>query len=434
MQAVMRRTNGIRSQAWRAAFALAVACMVVFAVTTSGFGQEKVTLHYFTWAGGTAATYIAEDFIQPFQELYPHIEIQYEAVGFGEFFDKLLTYYAAGNPPDLMHMSVAYVYEYAGMGLLENLTPYFERDLNPDDFFLPPMDAVRYPGMTPETGDLYAIPFAFVMSTLFYNKDLFDAMGVPYPDDTLTWEGIGEIGKRFVRDADGDGTPETWGFASRPGYELLDAAIHAYGGRTLNDDYTEVLFDQPEGIAATEMLVNLIWEDFVSPPTGNANAMFTQGNLAMNITNMSNLDGFRANAHFDWDIALMPLGPVKRVTRVWPDSFAISSRSPHKEEAWEYVKFVITQTKVDRYSGQRKVPIYKPLATSPEWLEEGNKPNKLIFIESLNSGDPLEFRPKWGEWEPARSSILGAAFRGEMDTANAVRMAADRIRAILGLV
>ncbi len=428
----MRRAAARRSHVSKAVLVMAVACMVTLSLTGLGFAQEKITLHYFTWAGGSAATYIAEDFIQPFQEKFPHIEIQYEAVGFGEFFDKLLTYYAAGNPPDLMHMSVAYVYEYAQMGLLQNLTPYFDRDLNPNDFFLPPMDAVRYPSM--ETGDLYAIPFAFVMSTLFYNKDLFDARGVPYIDDTLTWEGIGEIGKRFVQDADGDGTPETWGFSSRPSYELLDAAIHAYGGRTLNDDYTEVLYDQPEGIAATEMLVNLVWEDFVSPPSGNANAMFTQGNLAMNITNMSNLNGFRDNAHFDWDIALMPIGPEKRVTRVWPDSFAISAESPHKEAAWEYVKFVITQTKVDRYSGQRKVPIYKPLAMSPEWLEEDLTPNKRIFIESLNYGEALEFRPKWGEWEPARSSILNAAFRGEVDTANAVRQAADRIRAILGII
>lgn len=421
------------SRVWRATLVFAIAALVALSFSSIGSAQqdEKITLHYFTWAGGSAATYIDEDFIQPFEALHPNIDIQYEAVGFGEFFDKLLTYYAAGNPPDLMHMSVAYVYEYAQMGLLQNLTPYFDRDLNPYDFFLPPMDAVRYPSM--EAGDLYAIPFAFVMSSLFYNKDLFDQRGVPYIDDTLTWEGIGDLGKRFVQDADGDGTPETWGFSSRPSYELLDAAIHAYGGRTLNDDYTEVLYDSPEGIAATQMLVDLIWEDFVSPPSGNANNMFRQGDLAMNITNMSNLDGFRRDAPFDWDVALMPIGPEKRVVRVWPDSFAISAESPHKEAAWEYVKFVITQTEVDRYSGQRKVPIYKPLATSPDWLEEDLMPNKRIFIESLNYGAPLEFRPKWGEWEPARSRILGAAFSGQADVANTVRQAADQIRAILGI-
>ena len=417
----------------RAVLVGAMALVAILSFNGLGLAQqnEKVTLHYFTWAGGSAATYINEDFIQPFTQLHPNVEIQYEAVGFGEFFDKLLTYYAAGKPPDLMHMSVGYVYEYAQMGLLENLTPYFERDLNPDDFFLPPMNAMRYPSMT--TGDLYAIPFAFVMSTIFYNKDMFDSRGVPYPDDTLRWEDIPDLAKRFVQDTNGDGNTDIWGFGSRSHYEVLDPVIHAFGGRTLNDDYTEVLYDQPEGIAATEFLVDLIWKDFVSPPSGNFNNMFAQGNLAMNVTNMSNLDGFRNTASFDWDIALMPIGPAKRVVRVWPDSFAISADSPNKEWAWEYVKFVITQTKVDRYSGQRKVPIYKPLAMSEEWLERDNKPNKQIFIESLNYGDPLEFRPKWGEWDAARSSALAPAFQGRMDTANAVREAANRIRAILGI-
>ena len=88
--------------------------------------QEKIRLHYFTWAGGAAADYIREDFIEPFQELNPHIEIYYEAVSFGQFFDKLVTYHLAGTPPDLMHMSVGYVNEYAANGMLLNLQPLFE--------------------------------------------------------------------------------------------------------------------------------------------------------------------------------------------------------------------------------------------------------------------------------------------------------------------
>ena len=96
----------------------------------------------------------------------------------------------------------------------------------------------------------------------------------------------------------------------------------------------------------------------------------------MHVANISDLSGFRETATFDWDVALMPAGPAGRVVRLWPDSFAISATSQHVEEAWAYIKFVITQTKMDRYSGARKVPVYRELATSPEWLEEDRGPTR----------------------------------------------------------
>ena len=46
---------------------------LLIALTTPGpaLADEPVTLRYFTWAGGTSAQHIREDFIEPFQELYP---------------------------------------------------------------------------------------------------------------------------------------------------------------------------------------------------------------------------------------------------------------------------------------------------------------------------------------------------------------------------
>lgn len=382
--------------------------------------QEKIRLHYFTWAGGAAADYIREDFIEPFQELNPHIEIYYEAVSFGQFFDKLVTYHLAGTPPDLMHMSVGYVNEYAANGMLLNLQPLFERDLNPDDFFLEPMKAVRYPSM--EDGDLYAIPFAFVLTSLYYNKGLFDDAGLMYPDDDFTWEDVRTYGRTLTRDRDGDGVMDQWGFFSTRNYTLLDPVIHAFGGRILDDDYN-VVVTSPEAVAGAQFLVDLIHQDRVAPHPNlgfNQTVLFQQGKLAMSVALTNNIHEYRqVGDTLDWDVALMPIGPAGRVVRLWPDSFAISAQSPNVEAAWEYIKFVITQDKLDRYSGERKVPIYKPLATSAEWLELDKVPNKMKFIEAIPYGHPLEFRPNWGEWEGQRS-LLNPAWYGEMPVEQAL--------------
>lgn len=407
----------------RTALGLAIALLLLvslFLAPAAAQEQEKIRLHYFTWAGGAAADYIREDFIEPFQELYPHIEIYYEAVSFGQFFDKLVTYQLAGTPPDLMHMSVGYVNEYAQNGFLLNLQPYFERDLNPDDFFLEPMKAVRYPSM--ETGDLYSIPFAFVLTSLYYNKGLFDDAGLMYPDDNFTYDDLREYGQALTRDRDGDGVIDQWGFFSTRNYTLLDPIIHAFGGRILDEHYN-VTVTEPGAVAGAQYLVDLIHRDRIAPHPNlglNQTRLFQQGNLAMSVALTNNIHDYRqVGDTLDWDVALMPIGPAGRVVRLWPDSFAISAQSPNAEAAWEYIKFVITQEKMDRYSGERKVPIYKPLATSAEWLELNKVPNKMKFIEAIQYGHPLEFRPNWGEWDGQRG-LLNPAWYGEMPVEQAL--------------
>lgn len=391
--------------------------------------EEKITIHYFTWAT-TGEEMIREDTIEPFQELHPHIEFRYEAVPFGEFLDKLILYIATGNPPDLVHMSVGHLFDLAHKGMLMNLQPWFDRDLDPDLFFMEPFQAVRYPDT--KTGDLYAIPFAFVLTALYYNKDMFNEAGIEYPDSSWTWETVREVGPKFTRDLTGDGRNDQWGFWTRPRYDELDVVVHSYGGRLLSDDLRTVEFDSPEGIAATRFLIDLMWQDRAAPTPQESRGMgnlLSRGHVAMSMATINSISTLRENSTFDWDVAMVPAGPEKRVVRLWPDSYAIPAGAEHAEAAWEYIKFAIQQDKLDRYSGERKVPVYKPLATSPEWLELDRKPDKMVFIESIMYGDPLEFRPAWDAWNSARDRFLQEAWNGQKDPAIAVMQAADAMQA-----
>lgn len=417
-----------RSGAIGPSVAVLLALALLVSMSSGAFAKTK--LRYFTWA--TNASILQEDFIQPFEKLHPDIEIEYEAVGgLTQFYDKLLTYCLAGNPPDLVHMSVGYLYEYAQKGLLVNLEPYFKRDLNPKDFFMEPMMAVRYP--SPDRGDLYAVPFAFVLTTAYYNKTMFDNMGVGYPKSSWTYNEMRDMSRRLARDNNGDGQNDQWGFYAGYGYSLLDPIIHAFGGRILDDKFN-VRVDEKEAVNAVSFLVDMIYKDRSAPPPtvkGSSTTLFAQGKLGMNIDLNANLDVFRDQASFDWDVALMPQGPAKRAIRLWPDSFAVMSGSKNVDAAWEYIKFVITQKKMDRYSGDRKIPVYRPLAMSREWLQEDQKPDKKVFIESVQYGDPMEFRPRWGDWTNARTATLGPVWRSEQPPEYGLKAWADAIRAAL---
>src|SRR5690625_4216500 len=138
---------------------LLIAVFPVLVINTHAIAIDEdniIEVHYFTWATGMSERYIEEDLIAPFEAMHPNIKIIHEPVSGNEFWDKLPTMIAAGISPDLIHMSVGYVHEYAQKGLLENLQPYFDRDLDMDNFFSQPMKAMRYPNQ--EHGDLYGMP------------------------------------------------------------------------------------------------------------------------------------------------------------------------------------------------------------------------------------------------------------------------------------
>ena len=416
-------------KSWIVAVLLGV---LVLGLASFASAQEPVVLKYMTWASGDAETWIREDFIEPFLAEHPNVTIEYEAVPFAEFWRKLMTMYAAGNAPDLMHMSVGYVYDYADRGLLLNLEPYVERDLDMDLFYPGPMKAARYPSM--ETGDLYAMPYAFVMTSLYYNKDMFDEAGLAYPTDDWTWDDVVAAAKVLTKDTTGDGNIDQWGFFFTPTYETIDPMIHAWGGKVLSDDLKTAMLDSDEAEAAVQFMVDMMWKHEIAPTpqiyTGLGN-LFETGCAAMTISGIYNLDLYRKIDTFDWDVAIHPGGPVKKVVRLWPDSIAISSTTKHPDVAWEYVKHMASYGKIDRYSGQRKVPLYRPLAESDAWLEKDKSPDKSVYVRSMEYGHPMDFRPNWGEWSAAREAELERAFLGEIPVREALRNANEVVQAVL---
>jgi multiple sugar transport system substrate-binding protein len=273
------------------------------------------------------------------------------------------------------------------------------------------------------------MPFAFVVTPLYYNKTIFDRMGVQYPSLSWSWSDVRTAARKLAEDTNGDGVSDQWGFFSSYAYGSMDAVIHSFGGKILDDNYN-VKVDEPQAVEAVKFLTDMVLTDGTAPKSGCMSTLFRQGKLAMGVDLNSNIDIYRQQS-FDWDVAVLPKGPAKRVVRAWPDSFAIMSGSKNIEAAWKYVRFVTSQKKMDRYTGDRKIPVYRPLAFSREWLQEDQKPNKRVIIESVQYGDPLEFRPRWGEWTDLRNAALAPVWRGEQPPEFGLKKWADGIRAVL---
>jgi multiple sugar transport system substrate-binding protein len=396
--------------------------------------DEQVTLSYTSWelypqqAENERTTLIA-----PFQEKFPNIKVENSAVsGYDAYWQKIQTLYATNQAPDVYAMSVGYEWDFANEDKIIDIDDQIKAEMPADEYFQSPLPMLRYPD---PSGRLYAFPFQWVCSVLYYNKDLFDQAGVPYPDESWTYETLLDAAKELT----GDGQ---FGFSSNSQHTLLDAAIYANGGKVLNDDYkTCALADNPEAIETIQWFVDLIAKHKVAPDAdqsrniglGTANSPFQSGRVAMVIDGSWQIVTTRG-VNFNWDVAMVPSGKVKRVIYGGPDSLSISSTTPHVEEAWEFLKYAVGPARGVEAFGAGVVPSYKATANSEAWLEKGQAPaNKKVILDSEPYIMGAEFiSNNWTEWRiTAMNSDLTPAFLGATSVEEAVKTTTANINAIL---
>lgn len=401
---------------------------------------EVVTIKWFTWDVGMGSPdEIRTQIIAPFEAAHPNIKVEFELTTWDLYWEKLQTTIAAGNPPDLFTQSVAFANEYAGKGFVENLQPYFDRDLNPNDYFMDVTRGrtLRYPD---ENGDLYAVPFRWVDAALVYNKTLFDEAGLPYPDDTWTLDKYREVARQLTKDNDNDGEIDQWGTIVYNDWIYPDTIIRSFGGKVVSDDYKTCMLTDPKSIAALQWIVDLIQEDKVAPPMDLASSPgwvqvgpFATGKIAMSIQGAWYYTSFRDSVDFEWDLALVPSGPAGRFVYGGPDSLAIAKSSQHKEDAWEFIKYMLSEDVSLSAIGLGAVPFNKKLSESEAWREPGKPPeHKNVIMDSAPYLFGSDFGPGWLEWAATiKINELAPAFIGEKTVEAAAAAACQSIDEVL---
>lgn len=132
-----------------------------------------------------------EMLVEPLQKKYPYITLEQSTQ---PNIDQVL---ASGEIPDLITIWNGQILPYYKYGLLEDNTAMMAKhkiDLNrfePDS-----LNAIR---VGENEKELYGLPYTMQLNALYYNKDIFDKFGVPYPKDGMTWEDTIELAKKVSR-------------------------------------------------------------------------------------------------------------------------------------------------------------------------------------------------------------------------------------------
>ncbi len=289
---------------------------------------------------------------QYFTPMYPNIRVTVEPQPENRD-EQLVTSMIGGNAPDVFDTWRDDVAKYADVDQVLDVQSLVDRDFTPEaiaDFF-----DWQWADFILPSGIRFGLPKYVNMMAVWYNKDLFEQMGITPPDDTWDHTRYADVAKQLtVRQGD---SVDRWGlFFPGFGLDRWSYKLTAWGGNLVDPaDNTVAAFGQDPAIAATQWIYDLTFVDGANAEFGllfsggtggvaNLTIAFGQGRLAMvedGIYPFAIAEQVRATGSaFRWGFAPVPLGPAGRHVLGTADGFAIWSGSPNQEAAWELVKFL----------------------------------------------------------------------------------------------
>ena len=316
------------------------------------------------------------------KELYPNINTQLEYNDYGETAVRILALAAAGDLPDLIMASNEHTPILACSELLMDLNPFIEKepDVNPDDFAAGVSQGFHM------WDHWWGFPYDHSTWGIFYNKNLFDEAGVPYPpsegETPWTIEQFVEAATKLTKP---DGAQ--WGAMYPQGQYLDSCFIYSAGGRNFDDDLRHCIIDSPETAAGLQAVVDFMHKDKIAPTpaemAGAAVDYFASGLVAMQIQGQWALQGMNATVDFPFDIAYLPIIKEKRGV-TGGSGFCISASTSHPEEAWNWLKVYTSGDVLAEMVGRPGRGIPARWSATPAYLEAGGKAaHPSVFIEQL---------------------------------------------------
>ena len=198
-------------------------------------------------------------------------------------------------------------------------------------------------------GALWGVPTNYATVLLWYNKKMFDAAGVPYPNPKWTYTDLLDAAKQLTKDTNGDGKPDEWGISIPNDSWYFQPVLEAFGGGAVNIDQDKpCMLNQPQSVEALQWLQDLYLKHKVAPTSAD---MAGLGSQAMLISNKLAMGFWPEWAQFDflpahkdtgleYGVTLLPTGPAGRVTNYWAGITSITSMAKSPDAAWEVAKFI----------------------------------------------------------------------------------------------
>jgi multiple sugar transport system substrate-binding protein len=346
-----------------------------------------------------------------------------------DYLQRLAAGFSAGDPPDVMLLNYRRVPAFADQGGLEPVAPYLVESeiIAASDFYDPAIQAFSF------RDQLWCIPQNVSSLVVYYNRDLLDAAGIPYPAANWTWDDFLATAQALTIDNDGDGQPEQYGAGIDPVFFRLIPFIWQNGGELVDDptNPTRLTLDSPAALEAFNWFVSWQTEvhvvpDAVAESAENSESRFLNGRLAMYFNSRRVVPNLRTITTFTWDVAPLPRGQ-EDATILHSDGFCLAAATENKGAAWTFIEFANSaEGQTLLAASGRTVPSLRAVAESDAFLEPDQPPaNSHAYVDVIPNIRYVPLHPNWPAIEEAADQEVERAFYGNASVEEAAEAAVN---------
>ena len=334
--------------------------------------EETVTLNLWVFEG-------EEEFLPTIKEAFeaqnPGIELNITEIPEDNYSVKVDTALAAADPPDIGFM---FEPSWLKSGQFLGLDDMFAAEgINLEDYNQGALSGCFH------EGKVYCIGTYSGGVMLFYNKDMFDAAGLPYPsaDEPLTVDEFADLAAQLSNDAE-NLEDKVWGGAAEVMFWWSDP------GYLFTEDGSTATFDDQATMHAHQVLADVVLNG--DGPSGSDyellgfEDLMSEGFIAMSV--LDNIWGVEVleEGGINYGVAPVPLEQAGDSPWVssWTDSFGVFADSDHPEEALKFMHFMATEgNRLRLETGW--LPLNLKLAEAEGYAEESEAHQQILKVMSF---------------------------------------------------
>jgi len=327
----------------------------------SNESSSKKTIKFMhLWPAGSSKqqNLIVSDIIKQYEANHKDVKIEVEVLENEQYKNKMKVLSSSNELPDVgFTWAAGYMTPFVKGKLFSPLDDVLSGGLK-DSFVSGTTEAYALDGKT------YGLPLELNIAPIYYNKEIFDKAGVPYPTNDWTWDDFKNVSEKV---SSGSGAKRTYGIVSH--WILQSFASLPYGGTPYNSDWTKQTIDDPKTIKALELFADLVKSkelpDDAASKSIPMDQMFVSGKAAMYPLGLFEAGEIakKIGNNFKWGIVLPPKDPNGKNTNIkFQTGFAMNKASKNKKAAWAYIKTISMNKEVNDIYAKVGIPALKESA------------------------------------------------------------------------
>jgi multiple sugar transport system substrate-binding protein len=418
-----------------AALLAAAFCAPVFAGGSKAAAPADgvVTLQWAMWDKDLTVYY--QPLIDAYKAKNPNVKIELVDLGSADFMTVLSTQLSGGA--DLDVLTIKDIPGYGNLvrqNRMEPLNAYIKSSN---------IDTKQYGGVVEQltaNGEVYCLPFRSDFYLIYYNKDIFDKAGVPYPSNDLTLDQYDALARRLTS---GSGAGKIYGTH----YHTWRSQVQLFGildgKHTLVDGnydflapyYNQVLKEQDDGIVQAYATLKTSGTHYSGVFFNNQIAMMHQGTwfIATQIDKVKSGESLSKN----WGLAKYPHpnGVPAGTSPGTITGIGVNRNSKNKDAALDFMKFITGPEGAAVLAKTGTIPaimtteVVNAISSLPGFPTDANSKEALKVAQTY-----LEFplHEKSADIEVALNEEHDAIMTKNKSAADGIKAMNDRVGRILG--